>query len=173
MTSVATLRTLLINEVKKRLLEESLPRIKKCLDKLTDEEIWYRPNDNTVSVGNLILHLNGNVRQWILSTFGGYVDTRERSDEFEDHGPIPRVKLIGDLEKTLKETEKILDHIEPEDLARDYPVQGFEEKGMNILIHVTEHFSYHVGQITYYVKSRKDVDMQYYKGIDLDARGSG
>ena len=58
---------LLIRETKYRLLEESIPRLHKCLDKLSEAEIWYRPNTHTVSIGNLVLHLNGNVRQWLIS----------------------------------------------------------------------------------------------------------
>ena len=155
-------------EVRRRLVEESLPRIKKCLTRLSDEEIWRRPNDNTVSIGNLILHLNGNVKQWVISTLGGKEDNRVRQGEFDETGPIDRDKMISDLEETLAEVNQILKNLTTDQLTGSYMVQGFEENGVSILTHVTEHFSYHVGQITYSTKSMKDTDMGYYDGQDLD-----
>ena len=155
-------------EIQRRLIDESLPRIKKCLDKLSNEEVWRRPNSNTVSIGNLILHLNGNVRQWVLSTLGGKEDDRVRQSEFDEEGPVDRVIMIQNLEETLAAVQTILDNLTSEQLTATYLVQGFEENGISILVHVTEHFSYHVGQITYSTKSMKDTDMGYYEGQDLD-----
>ena len=76
--------------------------------------------------------------------------------------------MIADLEETLASVREILHRLTPEDLEKDYEVQGFRESGISILIHVTEHFSYHVGQITYSTKSMKNMDMGYYAGQDLD-----
>ena len=161
----------LIVEVKRRLLQDSVPRIKKCLDQLEDAEIWYRPNHNTVSVGNLILHLCGNVRQWILSGMAGKPDHRKRQDEFDTPGPISRQKLLEDLDHLMEEVSHYLNTIGFDQLLAVYKVQGFEETGVAILIHVVEHFSYHVGQISYFVKTRKDIDLKYYGGLDLNQTG--
>ena len=163
------LAQLLLRETDRRLLSESLPRIRKCLAQLSEEEIWRRPNAQTVSIGNLILHLNGNVKQWVLSTLGGQKDTRQRQIEFDEMGPLPTSKILSDLESTLEQVRVILQHLSTDDLTRNYNVQGFTETGVSILMHVTEHFSYHVGQITYSTKSMKDIDMGYYDGQDLDA----
>lgn len=158
----------LIVEAERRLLGESLPRLEKCLSLLTDEEIWYRPNAETVSVGNLVLHLCGNVRQWILSGLGGQPDRRRRQEEFSEEGPLPTPELLDRLRSTLEEARRVLDALDPENLLRLRPVQAFEESGLSIVVHVVEHFSYHVGQITYYVKSRKAVNLHYYTGVDVD-----
>lgn len=161
-------RDALVSETKRRLFEESVPRIKKCLAQLTEEETWRRPNAEVVSVGNLVLHLCGNVRQWILSGLGGLQDHRIRQQEFDETGPIPTEKLLDDLDKVMADVNLVLERLRPEDLLRQRSVQGiFEESGLSILVHVVEHFSYHTGQITWAVKTMKAVDLQYYGGLDL------
>ena len=83
----------LIRETLRRICEEGIPRIHKCLDQLTTEAVWYRPNQHSNSVGNLILHLCGNVRQWVIATFGNDPDTRRRQEEFDERGPLSRTVL--------------------------------------------------------------------------------
>jgi uncharacterized damage-inducible protein DinB len=168
--SDATFGAALIAESKRRLIDESVPRIKKCLDKLNEEEIWRRPNVETVSVGNLVLHLCGNVRQWICTGLGGEPDHRERSAEFSEPGPIPKELLLAKLDETMRDAERAMDAADPASLLDMRPVQGFEESGLSILVHVVEHFSYHTGQITYAVKANKAIDFGYYAGQNLDAK---
>ena len=158
---------LLLSETRRRLFDEGIPRIKKCLNMMTETEIWYRPNPNTVSAGNLVLHLCGNVRQWIVSGIGGQPDVRDRDAEFAEIGPIPTHTLITMLDQLQKDVDAVLNTVTPQELTRMRKVQIYEESGLSILVHVVEHFSYHVGQITYMVKSRKDVDTGYYAGKDL------
>lgn len=159
------------SEVRRRLIDESMPRLKMCLEKLTEEDIWWRPNDNSNSVGNLILHLCGNIRQWMLSALGGSVDNRIRQKEFDERGPLPKDTLIQKLDQVMKEVGELLDRLHPEALIEKKVVQGFEETGMSILIHVIEHFSYHVGQIVYMTKAAKDIDLKFYGNKDLDVTG--
>lgn len=160
-----------VQEVRRRLFTECVPRLRTCLSLLSDTELWYRPNAETVSIGNLVLHLCGNVRQWILSGVDGRPDTRRRQSEFDEPGPIPADELLRRLDDVMTEVSGVLDRLTPQALLGVYRVQGFDETGAAILIHVTEHFSYHVGQVTYAVKSRKGVDLGYYKGIDLTRTG--
>lgn len=164
-------RELLVQEVRRRLIEESIPRIKKCLAELNTEEVWYRPNDNSNSVGNLVLHLCGNVRQWLLSGLGGYPDHRNRQQEFDERGPFPTSILIRHLDELMEEAEKVLNKLTAEQLLQTFEIQGFRETGVSILVHVVEHFSYHTGQITYYVKWRKNINTDYYRGINLNVIG--
>ncbi|MCG8321063.1 MAG: DUF1572 domain-containing protein [Cytophagales bacterium] len=163
-------KDLIVVEVKRRIIKESVPRIKKCLSKLSQEEIWRRPNKETVSVGNLVLHLCGNVSQWVLSGLGNVPDTRERDREFSETEGISADKLMEDMEGLMQKVSDVLDSLSPADLLEVRRVQGFEETGVAILMHVTEHFSYHTGQITYYVKTNKNIDMNYYGGIDLNKK---
>lgn len=168
-----TIHTLLVNEVKRRLFEEGIPRIEKCLKELSEAEVWQRPNEQSNSVGNLILHLCGNVRQWLIAGLGHKVDVRQRQTEFDERGPISKAELLDKLNLLERDVRLILGEIEAEDLVEVHKVQAFEETGVSILVHVTEHFSYHVGQITYFVKAIKNMDMAYYGDIDLEEKGGG
>lgn len=159
---------LLVADVKRRLITEGTSRILKCIDELSLEQIWHKQNSNTNSVGNLVLHLCGNVRQYLLSGVDGQKDVRERSNEFSEKGPLEKDFLKQKLSGLMDEVEIALDKLVAEDLIKDVKVQGFDENVTSILVHVAEHFSYHVGQITYYTKYIKDVDTGYYAGLDLD-----
>lgn len=161
------LTTAFITEIKRRLFEESMFRLKKCLGELTEEQIWYRPNKASNSVGNLVLHLHGNIRQWAVAGLGKNKDVRERQTEFDEQGPVPTAKMLANMEQLMMEVDAILDNITSEDLLEVRNVQGFQESGLSILVHITEHFSYHVGQMTYIVKMLKDKDMGYYEGYNL------
>ena len=159
---------LFTTEIKRRLFEESQMRIERCLNELNEADIWWRPNENSNSVGNLVLHLCGNARQWILAGLGGAADQRRRQTEFDERGPISRAELILKVRDLMNEIDEVLDSLGTEDLERPIVVQGFDETGLSILIHVVEHFSYHVGQMAYIVKARLDKQTNFYGGINLE-----
>ena len=168
MTSV---KDALCRESRHRLLEESLPRVRRCLAELSDDEIWFRPNEESNSVGNLVLHLCGNVGQYILSGLGGAPDHRERPREFSERGPLPRAELLARLEGTMAEAAAVIDRLDEANLLKKRVVQGFDYDGVGILVHVVEHFSYHTGQIAYFVKARKGIDLGFYRGVNLNRTG--
>lgn len=124
-----------------------LPRIVRCLRALGPEEIWWRPNPASNSVGNLVLHLEGNVRQWIISGLGGAKDTRHRDREFRERGPIPRRELVARLEATVRLASRVLAGLSANDMARTHAIQDFRVSGLEAVFHVAEHFSHHAGQI--------------------------
>ncbi|MCB0687183.1 MAG: DUF1572 family protein [Saprospiraceae bacterium] len=159
---------LFIAEIKRRLVVENQERILKCLDILSEEDIWHRPNEHSNSVGNLVLHLCGNVTQWLFSTMGGEKDNRQRQAEFDERRPIARQVLKEKIIHLMKRADTILNNLTPTQLSQVYDVQGFRETGVGILLHITEHFSYHVGQITYFVKAKNDMDVGYYSDQDLN-----
>lgn len=152
----------LLTETRRRLFEEGIPRIEKCLNLLTEDEIWHKPNANSNSVGNIILHLCGNVRQWIGTGLGKLPSVRQREEEFSMKGGLNRKEILEKLNKIQEMSEAVLSKITAEDLLAVHDVQVYQETGLSILVHVTEHFSYHVGQITYFVKAKKDLDTGYY-----------
>jgi len=171
MAADADLSAELIRQSKRRLIEESLPKIRSCLGQLSVDEIWSRPNEQTVSAGNLVLHLSGNVRQYVIATLGGVPDVRTRQAEFDEKGPMPTADLLERLDRTMTEATGVIDRLDAASLLKTYRVQGFVYSGLGILLHVVEHFSYHTGQIAYIVKSRKNVDLGFYRGIDLNKKG--
>ena len=158
----------LIEETKRRLFDEGITRIIICLNKLTLGQIWWRPNEHSNSIGNLTLHLCGNVRQWILSGIGAQEDIRTRDQEFDQRAAIDKEILIDDLHTLEQEVRMVLDQIQPSELLKKRLVQNiYEESALSILIHVVEHFSYHVGQISWITKMQLDIDLGYYEGQDL------
>ncbi len=138
-----------------------LPRIAECLAQLSDDEIWWRPNSASNSVGNIVLHLSGNVRQWIISGLGGVPDTRERDEEFSERGTIPRAKLKTRLTGTVREACRVLDRLPAEALTRKYAIQGFHVTGLAAISRVFEHFSHHAGQIIYITKLKRGKDLRF------------
>lgn len=167
MANSDALRDALVREVLFRLYDECLPRIIKCLNQLDDARIWWRPNENSNSIGNLVLHLCGNVRQWICSGLGSFTDNRHRQTEFDERGPISKEELIEQLSAAMAMARPVITNIPVEELLHRRPVQTFEETGLTILVHVTEHFSYHTGQIAYITKMLTDRPLGFYDGISL------
>lgn len=168
MVSSQHITTALLDEVKHRLYDECLPRIRTCLDKLSDAQVWWRPNEDSNSIGNLLLHLNGNVRQWILTGLGGQQDSRRRQLEFDAREQISKDLLWQTLHQTMQELLPVIERVTPEALLNKRPVQTFEETGITILIHVTEHFSYHTGQIAWITKMLTAEDLGFYRGVMLE-----
>lgn len=152
----------IIEEFKRRVFSESYERIFKCLDLLSEEEVWQSPNENSNSIGNLILHLHGNARQWMLSTFNRSEDLRKRSEEFKKENRLSKKELKEMLLKLKGELLETLNSISKEDLTKVYKVQVYEENGISIFIHVIEHFSYHTGQIALLTKLLSDKDLEFY-----------
>jgi len=146
----------------RRVLVEAFPlRINRCLKLLSEEEIWWRPNRASNSVGNLVLHLQGNVRQWIISGLGGRVDQRDRDREFAETGPIPRRALLAGLRQTVKEADQVLSTLTQRDLQRRFSIQGYDVTGLQALCHVAEHFAFHAGQIIYVTKLKLGKDLKF------------
>lgn len=145
----------------RRLQREYLPQICKCLEQLSEKEIWWRPNAASNSVGNLVLHLSGNVRQWIISGLGGAVDVRNRDLEFSEKGPIPRRVLIRRLRGTVNAACGVIGGMSAGDLSRRYKIQGYDVTGWSAAGHVQEHFAYHAGQIFYITKMKRAKDLRF------------
>lgn len=154
-------------ETRRRILEEFIPRILKCLSLLSEEEVWFRPNNESNSIGNLVLHVEGNARQWIISGLGGAKDERNRKIEFEEKGPLPKSQLIDKLNLLYLDIERILDKIDLKNLLTVRKVQVFEETGLAIWIHAIEHFSYHTGQIAYATKMITNTQLGFYADLNL------
>lgn len=153
-----------------RHMEMNTPRIEKCLAELSETELWQRPNPGSNSVGNLLLHLCGNITQYVLSSLGGLPDHRVRDAEFSAKGGPGKAALFEKLQSTVQQATHVIRHASQEEMLRVRTVQGFEMSGIAIAIHVCEHYSYHTGQIAFWVKSLKNKDLGFYAGVDLNAK---
>ncbi|MCI0418339.1 MAG: DUF1572 domain-containing protein [Acidobacteria bacterium] len=149
-------------QARSHLNDDFMPKIRKCLDVLTEEDIWWRAHETNNSIGNLLLHLSGNVRQWIGSGIGGIPDNRQRPLEFSERNPIPKEVVWSKLQNALAEANQVMAAFPAERLAEKRMIQGFERTALQVIFHVVEHFSYHTGQIIYITKLRQGADLKFY-----------
>jgi uncharacterized damage-inducible protein DinB len=151
-----------IQEARRLLTEEYLPKIERCVERLTNEQIWWRANPESNSIGNLMLHLSGNARQWIVCGLGGEVDRRQRQTEFDEREEIPREELLGKLRTTVMEVSDVLARFDSARLLDEYQIQGSRVTALAAIFHVTEHFSMHSGQIILLTKMLANADLGFY-----------
>jgi len=141
---------------------EYLPKIERCLEQLTDAQMWFRPNEASNSIGNLVLHLCGNARQWIVSGVGDSPDRRDRDSEFRQRKIIPNVELLELLRTTINEVEQVLADLDSNVILERRTIQGKDVELLEAIFHVTEHFSMHTGQIILLTKMLAQTDMKFY-----------
>src|ERR1700722_12711669 len=126
MTAEPRLTTLFLEFSRRKLLEEYWPRLRDCVESLTDEQVWWRPNEASNSVGNLLLHLNGNVRQWLVTPFRNADDARNRPAEFSRREAIPAAKLLEALGETINEASQVLAELTLAELLAPRNIQGYD-----------------------------------------------
>ena len=156
------LSTTFIAVSRQRLLNDYHPRMVRCLQELSEEDIWWRAHETDNSIGNLVLHLCGNVRQWIIASVGDAKDIRERSKEFSERTRIPKAELLGKLDETLHEADHVLKHFDPSKLLETRHIQKWDVTCMEAIFQVVEHFSHHLGQIIYITKLRTAKDLKFF-----------
>ena len=150
-------------------LEQLTARIHDCLDRLSDEQVWARGSTNENAIGNLVLHLTGNVRQWIVSGVGGEADTRVRDQEFAAHGGIPKGDLMEHLRNAVAEAKTTLAKVTATRLTERVTVQKYDLTVLHAVYHVVEHFAQHAGQIIFATKMLTGGDLGFYKHLKTTA----
>jgi hypothetical protein len=166
-TSVAGL---FVEFSRSKLLEQYWPRLRACVESLTDEQVWWRPNEASNSIGNLILHLNGNVQQWLVASFDRLDDTRDRPAEFAEREVVPAAVLLEKLGSTLRRAADVLSQLTEEDLRATFHIQGYTVSGLDAVYQVVEHFGLHYGQIVYITKLVRGKDLGFYRALDKTGR---
>ena len=155
-----------------KLLGQYWPRMRECVESLTEEQVWWRPNDASNSIGNLLLHLNGNVQQWLVAPFSGMEDHRDRPAEFGQRESIPAFVLVGKLDATLQRAAEVLAQLTEAELVQFFDIQGYHVSGLEAVYQVVEHFGLHHGQIVYITKMLRAADMGFYRELDKTGRAS-
>jgi hypothetical protein len=135
-------------------LTQALDRLKHCLNQLTDAQVWWRPAEAMNSIGNLLLHLAGNVRQWIVAGLGGAKDERFRQGEFDERRQIPKDELLAKLEATVAEAKAAMGQQTPEKWARVRRIQSFEVTGLGAAVHSVSHFRGHTQEIIHLTRTQ-------------------
>jgi uncharacterized damage-inducible protein DinB len=134
-------------------LTKAVDRIKHCLGQLSDEQVWWRPSESMNSIGNLILHLCGNVRQWIVAGIGGEPDVRQRPKEFSERRPISKTELLRRLHDVVAEAHEALSKASAQDLLRKRRIQGFDVTGVEAIFDSIPHFKGHTQEIIHMTRS--------------------
>lgn len=150
-------------------LTQLTSRIESCLEKLSEEQVWARGGENENAIGNLVLHLCGNVRQWIVSGVGALPDTRERDLEFTARGGVPAAALIERLRATVAEASSTIESVTPSRLSESIVVQHYPVTVLEAIYHVVEHFSMHTGQIVFATKMLTGEDLGFYNHLRTTA----
>jgi uncharacterized damage-inducible protein DinB len=163
---------LFLESSRKQLLAQYFPRLRECVAPLTTEQVWWRPNDASNSIGNLLLHLDGNVRQWLVTAFNSNDDKRNRPAEFAAQGGLSAADLLDRLGATLEEAGQVLERLTADELLAPYEIQGYHTRGLDAIYHVVEHFGMHYGQILYITKSMLAKDLGFYKDLNKTGRAS-
>jgi uncharacterized damage-inducible protein DinB len=142
------------------LVSDYLPKIERCHDRLSDEDIWWRPNDASNSIGNLILHLCGNVTMWIIGGVGNRPFERDRQQEFDERTHLPAAELRRRLHTVLQQAEGVMAAVDDSALLEKRTIQDYEVTVLEAIYHVVEHFGMHTGQIILLSKARTGQDLR-------------
>jgi uncharacterized damage-inducible protein DinB len=152
-------------------LRQSEGRIQHCLELLSSDQVWWRGAEECNSVANLVLHLCGNVRQWIIASIGGQIDLRQRDSEFAARGDVDVPELRTMLRETVEEAVRTIERVTPQRLTETVRIQDYEKSVLEAIYHVVEHFSLHTGQILYATKLLRKADLGFYKHLSNPAHG--
>jgi len=170
MTSPPSPVDLFLRFSRARLVDQYWPRMRTCVESLTHDQVWWRPNDASNSVGNLMLHLNGNLRQWVIAAFNRTPDARDRPAEFAERDGIPPAELIRRLGEAVEQASVVLSRLSEAELTATYEIQGYTTTGLEAVYQVVEHFGLHHGQIMYITKLLRGADLGFYRELNASGR---
>ena len=138
-------------------------KIRAAVESLPQGALWSRPNPESNSVGNLLLHLAGNVRQWIVAGVGGAADTRDRAGEFAAREGVDAATLLAALDGVLHDADAVIARLSAADLASSRTIQGRDVSVLDAVYHVVEHFAGHLGQIVLIAKLHSPGAIRFYE----------
>ena len=156
-----------------KLLNQYWPRLRKAVEPLSEDQIWWRPNSASNSIGNLVLHLNGNVWQWLIASFNRLEDRRDRPAEFNATGDLSATDLLERIGETMDEASKVLARLTATELLATWHIQGYTVTGLAAVYQVVEHFGLHYGQIVYITKMQEGRDLGFYSELSQTGRATG
>ena len=139
-------------------ISKSFARIHHFLEQMNEDDVWWRPNDESNSMGNLVLHVCGNLRQWIVAGIGGAEDVRNRPVEFEPDSQVPTAELLELIEKLQKDMDSTLTGFDPAELLTMNRIQGYDRTNMEAIYSTVTHLEGHTGQIAYIAKLKLGAD---------------
>ena len=138
-------------------------KIRAAVETMPADALWWRANEQSNSVGNLLMHLAGNIRQWIVGGIGGQPNARDRAGEFAARGGANAEALLADLDRALDEVDAVLAGLSETELATSRTIQGRDVNVFEAVYHVTEHFAMHAGQIILIAKMHTPGAVKFYE----------
>ena len=138
-------------------------KIRAAVESMPADAIWWRANDQSNSVGNLLMHLAGNIRQWIVGGVAGEPNARDRAGEFAARGGQDAPMLLARLDAAIDEVDAVLARLSEADLATRRTIQGRDVTVLEAIYHVVEHFSMHLGQIILVAKLQAPGGVRFYE----------
>jgi uncharacterized damage-inducible protein DinB len=159
-----------LNVSRAYLTHEYRIKLRRAVEAIPEHLIWSRPNDESNSVGNLLLHLEGNVRQWIVSGVKGEPDVRQRAGEFAAKEGSSAAELLARLERTLDEADAVLAGLRPEQLDEPRTIQARDVTVLGAIYQTVQHFALHLGQIILIAKTLSPGTIQFYEDAGGRAR---
>jgi hypothetical protein len=128
-------------------LAEGLRKVEHCVRQINEEQVWWRPKPGMNSVANLMLHLSGNLRQWIVSGIGGARDIRNRPGEFADRLELPKNNILSMLRSTVREADEVMEKLDAMRLKEPRRIQGFDTNVLEAIFDTVAHFRGHTQEI--------------------------
>ena len=160
---MADVARVFVEKSRNLITSDYVPKIEQCLALLTDDDIWWRPNEASNSIGNLILHLCGNVTMWIVGGVGELPVDRNRQLEFDERRQIPSAELRSRLKSVVTQADDVLKEVDATELLSPRHIQGYDVTVLEAIYHVVEHFSMHTGQIILLSKTRVDQELKLWE----------
>lgn len=161
---------LFLETSRNKLLGEFWPRLQSVVQPLDQAQLWWRPNEAANSIGNLLLHMNGNAYQWLVASFNHLEDKRRRPQEFAARNAFSAAELLAQMGATMEQASAVLARLTTEELLASYEIQGYRVSGLYAVYQVVEHFAMHYGQILYIAKSLGGSDLGFYRELDKTGR---
>jgi uncharacterized damage-inducible protein DinB len=155
-----------VDQSRRLLTADYLPKIETCLDRVSEQDVWWRPNDASNSIGNLILHLCGNVTMWIIGGVGERSFERNRQEEFDERRHIPKEELLIRLRRVVDEADEVMETLDEKALLSTRQIQNYDVTVLEAVYHVVEHFGMHTGQIILLSKARVAEDLGLWRQPD-------
>jgi uncharacterized damage-inducible protein DinB len=153
-----------VDKSRRLLTSDYLPKIERCVSSLNGDDIWWRPNEASNSIGNLILHLCGNITQWIVGGVAQLPFERHRQQEFDERRPIPGDELIRRLKAAVARADELIAGLDRDRLLDRRSIQRHDNiTVLEAIYHVVEHFSMHTGQIITLTKMRAASDLRLWQ----------
>ncbi len=153
-------------------MRESLERIERCVGMLNNDQVWTKPNESSNSIGNLIVHLEGNITQYVLAGLGSKEDDRQRDQEFAMEGGLANEELLEKIGTCIQQANEVIENLPERSMTEMHHIQAYHLSSIGVIVHVVEHLSYHTGQIAFFTKLLLDKDLGFYAGVDLNKRQS-